>query len=248
MCIIDHVVKRVAKTKLFAMPSKDGTRQLTVYSNAVDTEHDSNVMCLPVPHPFSVTYESVPKEIFTQCKVSFPEKPKSIDYTQGMWLSARDSSDTPLVVSSHGSYDVVLVPSLYDFHRIPGTFATLSTEVKRFLFTNYPPEWGVILCKLKKGSVDYEPFAYSHNMWENTLFFPTKHYHLHSSGDTKADWDHELYLCYVGEQKGWLLGEKENVLSWAKMPSAFRVGCDYRLQQKVQQGAFWKNEDIKVSM
>lgn len=175
MCIISGPVTSVNSTKILALPSRSGKRQLTVYRNAVITP-DSNAMCLPVPNPNSVKFETVPKEIFSQCA-------KSFEYSRGLTLSATKGSFSAnggaLLVQSHGSYEVVLVPSMNDLERVPSHFTVLSSEVKAFLKTSYPTNFGVLLCKLKKGSADYEPFAYSHNIQANTqLFFPTKHYHV----------------------------------------------------------------------
>ena len=52
MCIISGPVLSVNSTKILCLPSRNGKRQLTVYSNAVATP-DSNAMCLPVPTPKS---------------------------------------------------------------------------------------------------------------------------------------------------------------------------------------------------
>lgn len=179
MCIISGPVLTVNSTKILALPSRSGKRQLTVYRNAVATP-DSNAMCLPVPNPTSVKFEKVPKDIFKQCSSSF-------DYGR-MTLSAEGGysrSRGYLEVQSHGSYDVILVPSMDDIDRIPPTFTTLSPEVVKFLTTSYPSTFGIVLCKLKKGSSDYEPFAYSHDIQENKqLFFPTKHFHVHTVSNT----------------------------------------------------------------
>lgn len=245
MCIIDRPVNKVAKTKIFSMPCKEGKRQLTVYTNAVDTPSE-NIMCLPVPNPWSVSYESVPKELFEQCKKSFPDPPPPpIDYTASRMLSW-SAKDEPLEIKSHGSYEVALVPSLYEFHRIPGTFIVLTEDVKRFLFNNYPPDWGVLLCKLKEGLNDYEPFAYSHDIDNNALFLPTKHYHVGSKGENHADWDHDIYLLYISEKIG-ESGNNENWIQWKEMPRQFRVGYDYALRRIQKKGGWYANEDMRIS-
>lgn len=178
MCIISGPVLSVNSTKLLALPSKNGKRQLTVYRNSVTTP-DSNAMCLPVPNPHTLRFEKVPKDIFEQCKGSF-----DIQYPRGgPTLSAGQHQRSVLSVQSHGSYEVVLVPSMNDLDRVPTSFTTLTPEVIEFLNASYPENFGVILCKLKKGSSDYEPFAYSHEIQGNKqLFFPTKHYHVESNG------------------------------------------------------------------
>jgi hypothetical protein len=253
MCIISGSVNKVAKTKLFVMPSKDGQRQLTVYTNAVDTPKE-NVMCLPVPYPHSVKFEKVPKKLFEQCKLSFPKKPT---WSHPQTLSySRSLSAEPIQIQSHGSYEVAIVPSLYEFHRVPGNFYVLSEEVKHFLFNSYPQDWGVLLCKLKEGVSDYEPFAYSHFIHNQSFFLPTKHYHKHESKNfnsgrshfsSHADWDHELYLYYIPKQAGWKQGQGENRIEWEEVSKEFRIGPDYPLQQRIVQGSWHPNEDYFLS-
>jgi hypothetical protein len=220
MCIISDSVNHVAATKLFGMPSVDGRRQLTVYTNTVDTAK-TNVMCLPVPNPGSVKFETVPDKFFQQCADSIQKE--AIWGARSFSLSLSNDGPTKpyLAVQSHGSYDVVTVPSIDDLDRIPPTFAVLTAEVIQFLRTNYPADYGVLLCRLRTGTVRYEPFAYSHDMADNgCLFLPTKHYHVHTddmssrnpysgmdsfspyasfsggamiNNTTTADWDHEIY-------------------------------------------------------
>lgn len=257
MCIISGYVNKVAKTKIFCMPSKDGSRQLTVYTNVVDTPKE-NVMCLPVPFPETVKFEKVPKDLFKQCKLSFPEEVKP--YSNANTLSwSRSASIEPIQIQSHGSYEVAIVPSLYDFHRVPGNFFVLSEEVKHFLFNNYAPEWGVLLCKLKEGASDYEPFAYSHAVHNQSLFLPTKHYHKHEDKDfvsgrsyfpshTTADWDHELYLCYISKQDSWKQNKGDNLIVWNEVSKEFRVCPEYPLQQQIVQGSWHLNKDITVRL
>lgn len=172
MCIISGPVVTVKSTKILAMPSKDGKRQITVYSNKVKTL-DNNAMLLPVPNPKSVKFENVPKDIFSQCKKSFEQSLGSVSNGRGGFIS-----NNSLKIQSHGSYEVVIVPSIDDFHRVPKSFAEVTPEVIAFLKSNYNTDFGFLLCRLKAGSVDYEPFAYSHNINNYKLFFPTKHFHM----------------------------------------------------------------------
>jgi hypothetical protein len=180
MCIISGPVVTVASTKIFAIPSKDRKRQLTVYKNEVDTKN-YNAMCLPVPNPHTVQFEKVSNNIFKQCSMSFSSRIlKGITRNSGMYEYHSLSIQKPLPILSHGSYDVVLVPSMNDIERIPTSFTTLTNEVIQFLRTSYPENFGIVLCKLRQGNMNYEPFAYSHDIQQNgKLFFPTKHFHTH---------------------------------------------------------------------
>jgi len=190
-----------------------GKRQLTVYSNAIITP-DSNAICLPVPNPHTVKFEHVPKDIFEQCNNSF-------DVNQSLSL-ARSFKGTSLPIQSHGSYEVILVPSMDDIPRIPSRFTTLSTEVIEFLNASYPSNFGIVLCRLKRGANKYEPFAYSHEVQQNKqLFFPTKHFQIH--GDSKTHGDSKIHGDE--EEVGWssnfggsLLGGDLMGLPGRKMP------------------------------
>jgi hypothetical protein len=203
MCIISGPVLSVKSTKIFCLPSKNGKRQLTIYRNDVDTS-EMNMMCLPVPNVDTVKFENVSKHIFKQCKDSFDiMEPRG--YLGGAMWGAR-SAAAKLEVQSHGSYDVVVVPTtrMEDFDRVPDEFNILSQDVKVFLQKNYSDSYGILLCKLKPGLVEYEPFAYSHEILGNHLFYPTKHFHVSEQygrwrkeysnltiedNHEKADWD-----------------------------------------------------------
>ena len=181
MSIISGPVLTVNSTKILCIPSVSGKRQLTVYSNVVVSRLE-NALCIPVPTPHSVKFEYVPKDIFTQCNNSFDVRIPKGAATYGMPLTSHTSHTSHTIsIQSHGSYEVILVPSLSDMNRIPPRFATLTPEVIEFLNASYPINFGIILCRLKSGSINYEPFAYSHDIQANTqLFFPTKHYHVHN--------------------------------------------------------------------
>ena len=205
MSIISGPVLSVNSTKIICLPSRNGKRQLTVYSNVVATPSE-NAMCLPVPTPHSVKFENIPNDIFTQCHNSFDIRTPRGAATYGMTSSANGT----LPIQFHGSYEVILVPSLGDINRIPPRFTILTQDVIEFLNASYPINFGIILCKLKKGSVDYEPFAYSHDIQANTqLFFPTKHYHVHNQSQKAAEYD--------DEEVGWSNGFGSSLLGGSMM-------------------------------
>ena len=100
MYIISGPVVSVNATKIYVQPSKDSNRQLTVYANRVDTPA-TNLMILACPTPQSIAFETVPKEIFTQCADSFASYESSMDYSMnGFGLGVAKST---LKVHSHGS-------------------------------------------------------------------------------------------------------------------------------------------------
>lgn len=199
MCMLSWEISHVGKTQLFACPSLDGTRQLTVYSNVVDTPAD-NVMVLPVPFPESVKFETVHKELFRECTDSFP-KSRGRGVSESLYCDHKSRSELKII--DHGSYQVVLVPSLADLERVPSGFAAISEGLRDYIRTSYNPSYGVIVCKLKPGSINYEPFAYSHTLLDSShisdssineisyfpsrkqLFLPTRHYHKHKGDSTR---------------------------------------------------------------
>ena len=136
-----------------------------------------------------------------------------------MTLSMNSSKRAHLPIQSHGSYEVVLVPSMDELDRIPDHFTRLTPEVVEFLKTSYPTNFGVLLCKLKRGSADYEPFAYSHNTQANDqLFFPTKHYHVHDTSNHKMEDEEPAWAGAFGAFGGSLLGGEMMGLPNRKMP------------------------------
>lgn len=199
MCMLSWEISHVGKTQLFACPSLDGTRQLTVYSNVVDTPAE-NIMVLPVPFPESVKFETVHKELFTECDNSFPKLKAGRGGSE--FRNCDHMSTNELKIIDHGSYQVVLVPSLADLERVPSGFAAISEGLRDYIRASYNPSYGVIVCKLKPGSINYEPFAYSHTLLDSKhlsdnsidgisdflsckqLFLPTRHYHKHKGDST----------------------------------------------------------------
>lgn len=247
MCIISGPVLSVNSTKILCLPSNSGKRQLTVYSNAVATP-DSNAMCLPVPNPHSVKFERVPKDIFKQCQRSFDIRmSRGFTDSSGKYILSTNSA---LPIQSHGSYEVVLVPSMDDLDRVPTHFTVLTPDVVDFLKASYPTNFGVLLCKLKRGSVDYEPFAYSHNIQSHKqLFFPTKHYHVHDnvSHSNRLDEEEPAWAGAFGAFGSSLLGGEMIGLPNRKMSKLVntRVADDWDHEIYSAQTPTWCHESRK---
>lgn len=245
MCVISGPVNSVASTKIFTMPSRDGSRQLVVYSNAVDTPVD-NVMILPVPRPETVEFERVPDELFVQCASSFFKE---------VTLSVNRGLLPDLEVRSHGSYSVVLAASVADLDRVPTSFTQLTREVTNFLASEYPHGFGFLLCKLKDGHTEYTPFAYSHAIgFGDRLFTPTKHFHMDSYGsiDTgSADWDHEIYTAltdHYAHNDMRRTRRPGNQINWARMPNGFQMNPSVPLNCFVRKGSQYRNEDLQFRL
>lgn len=168
------------------MEERDGSRQLTVYSNSVETPAE-NLMILPVPWPDTVRFEAEFMKAYPRfledCEASLQRPP-----VRGLLSAARSASFEPksmLPVLDIGSYRVSVVPSVGDFSRLNGAVFSLPSELKGMLAASYGGKdvpIGFICCKLRAGNQQYEPLAYSHRRWKwDSLFVPTKHFHAHAS-------------------------------------------------------------------
>ena len=194
MCIITGSVAYVGATKLLVMPSTDTLRQLTVYSNNV-TSYSKNLMILPVPYPSTIRFELLTMDydtLFVDAKKSFKKlwKNESQENTR--------SIHNTLEIFDVGSYKVSIAHTVQDLLHIDKSLFNNSENLVEHLKDEYPPPFGFLVCMLKEGSSSYKPLAYSHDLWNNALFLPTKHYHP----DTKTkmhmqpyinNWDHEIY-------------------------------------------------------
>ena len=119
--------------------------------------------------------------------------------------------DSVLEVIDVGSYQVSTAFSITDLSRIDSSVFSLSHDVAALLATNYPDNFGFIICQLKQGAQSYHPFAYSHFSFSDDgtrLFVPTRHYHPHSTKQSiwarvkewvsnTADWDHKIYVFHL---------------------------------------------------
>lgn len=245
MCIISGLVHTVSATKIFVCPSQNGRRQLTVYQNAVDAPTE-NLMCLPVPNPTTVQFETVPDDLMVHCARSIQR-----EHTWGRTLGI--SNDMPLTVVSHGSYDVVLAPSISALTQAPAGF-TVEHDVRRFLQEQYGSHMGILLCRLKSGHTTYTPFAYSHELLEDgSLFVPTKHYHTHMANPDaplQADWDHEIYSYMTmpsAHKSQGRLPMPYNCIPWASMPAGFKWSPERPLHLLHRVGD-WPNMDIVLPL
>jgi hypothetical protein len=215
-------------------------------------------MCLPVPYPETVEFERVPADLFTQCARSFTG-----GYPRGVpTLGLSRSAGSELEVRSHGSYDVVLVPSVEDTARVPRHFAVLTPEVVEFMRSEYGGRsFGFLLCRLKAGASDYEPFAYSHATDGSNLFLPTMHFHTHAppsfqtwerpwrSPASDVDWDHEIYTVRTppsAHHSLTRLPRSQNEINWSQMPDEFDAGSRHQLRCWEIAGGAEPNRDIVI--
>lgn len=204
MCIITGTVSRVAKTKIYVSADTKKQRQITIYSNEVNTPRE-NAMVLPVPHPETVDLVDLSSypELFGDCATCFRLIPTRswglTDSDSAGYLSVPNSQT--LEVLDVGSYRASLVPSLNDFARLDTSVFQISPELIALLTKHYVSGFGFIVCQLKSGNHLYHPFAYTHALADNgKLFVPTRHFHPHEAPAlqslnyidfTRADWEQQ---------------------------------------------------------
>jgi len=204
MCIISNSIESVSNTKILVAINSSSNRQFTVYSNNVANTSNNNAMILPVPYPQTVKFHDLTnyKNLFDDCKKCFTS---SIYRSYGLTNSTLSiNMADSLEVFNIGSYQVSLAISLNDIKRVNSNVFTLSHGCDELLTKEYNnPIFGFIICKLANNKKDYHPFGYSHNIYNNMLFIPTKHYHSHNNflnensvneNTITDDWAHEIYL------------------------------------------------------
>lgn len=181
MCIISGEIKEVSKTKIFCSLNKNKTRQITIYSNEVDSMKENNLMILPVPFINSVKFHNLSqyKDFFNDCSQSFHRNLKSYG---SLSMNRSIKSNALLEVFDVGSYKVSVLENLNDVARLNPEYFYLTNDVVKYLKNHYDNELiGFIICKLDVGKKQYHPFAFSHNSNSDKLYIPTRHYHVHSN-------------------------------------------------------------------
>lgn len=229
MCIILGQVHRVSQTKLFVLPNKDKTRQMTFYSNAVHTP-DENMMILPVPNSedsiqlHKIQYKKLFEDLKRSVKSTY-ESPSHNFNTRSLYASAF-TERKPLEIISHGSYLVSIAPRLEDLLRLDESVFDFTPELYSFFGNHYSREFSYICCVLKPGLEAYEPLCYSHPIHSSgRLFVPTLHYHNHGNqvNTDSADWDHTIYSVNTEEKanRGFTSNYYNNV-EWRHFPEEYQ--------------------------
>ena len=140
MCIILGPVHRVSKTKLFVLTNKDKTRQMTFYSNAVDTPNQ-NMMILPVPNStnsielHTLRYKTLFQDLKKSVKRLYEEDGQPNYMTRSLYASAAPRET--LEVISHGSYLVSIAPQLEDLLRLNTSVFQVTPELFYFFGNHY---------------------------------------------------------------------------------------------------------------
>lgn len=185
MCMISLPIEKVSQTKIFIGLNSTKTRQITIYSNFVANHSDGNAMIIPVPNPKTVNFHNIShiKNFFKNVDKSFVLiRPNlTLSFNSSISYNAKKESMSRLEIIDVGSYRVSLAPSFNDLERINNDVFILSDGLKEKLRTDYREDfWGFIVFVLAKDSKEYHPFAFSHDIINNAIYIPTKHYHDNS--------------------------------------------------------------------
>jgi hypothetical protein len=190
--MISKEIKNVSGTKLFCGVNRENTRQITIYANTVDNISKNNAMVLPVPFPNSVIFHNLEnyKDFFSECERCFYNVNNSLEYS--ITNNIADSNKNTLDVYNVGSYKVSLACSLQDLQHVDTSVFELSNGLKKILNKHYSnPIFGFIICKLVDGNEKYHPFAYSHNIANEKIFIPTRHFH--DENNNPYFYDYEMF-------------------------------------------------------
>ena len=203
MCCFSGPVTSVTNTRIFARGEPDG-RQNLVYR--MDLTTDAAVaMVLPIPVPPQTAESAVTfidlsgyASFFTDLAMAWTPPKAQWTLFGSARAAAAAPAPAPLEVHSVGSFETSFVPTIADFARLDlrfrlpdNTWATLPQ------YRTY----GFVVFKLKAGKQAVQPMAFRFPRADaKSLFFPTVHIHdgiVH----TQADFDHELYLQDIPDER-----------------------------------------------
>jgi hypothetical protein len=139
-------------------------------------------MVIPVPFPSTVSIHDVShiKNFFKLVDKSFYRISNTLGMRDGYSFNMSDSikSRSTLEVFSVGSYNVSLAQNLSNISRLDKNVFVLSSGLAKTLQSHYSdPVWGFIVFVLARDKKDYHPFAFSHALYNNKIYIPTRHYH-----------------------------------------------------------------------
>jgi hypothetical protein len=179
--MISLPIEQVSKTNIFVGLNSSKTSQITIYSNFVSNNSNGNAMVIPVPFPSTVKFHDVSciKNFFKIVDQSFYRMAQTFGMRSDSFsLTNSAKTKSVLEVFSVGSYNVSLANNLSDISRLDKDVFTLSSGLAKTLGEHYSdPVWGFIVFILARDKKDYNPFAFSHALYNNKIYIPTRHYH-----------------------------------------------------------------------
>lgn len=189
MCMFSAPVDSVSQTKIFARRSN--RRQWLVYSTNLGSSQDV-AMILPIPvergaGENAVTFIDMSDytNFFDDLEKGFPRAKSLVDEV-GADLSF---SFSMLAVHDVGAFEASFVPTLADFERLDPRFRLPDRVWERL--PQYR-DFGFAVFKLRAGSAEIHPMAFSYPTSVEDLFFPTVHVHDGEVHELEQ-FDHTLY-------------------------------------------------------
>ncbi len=191
MCITNDVAD-VSKTNIFVASDINRMKQLTVYSNSVDNLSNNNMMILPVHNISSINLINMEnyKDLFDDLYKSFKEQNRSFGATNSL-----EATPQSIPIINIGSYACSLVNNINEFNILnKETFGTINNSIISML--NQYNNCGFLVCKIRKGEINYHPIAYTNNLTDSKeLFIPTIHVHGNVQEQNKLhEFDHRVYI------------------------------------------------------
>lgn len=203
MCIFSGPIRSVSQTRIFARP--DGARQFLVYEMRLDTPAEV-AMVLPLPLAPGADESAI-------SFIDLSDYPDFFEDLDGcfplMWelfpqsFTVACAAAATLEVVRVGSFEASVVPTLADFNRLDARFR-LSDDVWKQLPQYH--DFGFAVFKFREGHSHAHPMAFCFaTRYPDVTFFPTVHVH-DGKVQTKAEFDHVLFLQAQEASTGWWRG------------------------------------------
>ncbi len=196
MCLISQQINNLTNMNIFCGINKDNTHQINIISNEIDNISNGNAMIIPVPLPQTVKFYDLTnyKDFFTDCSSCFsnPIKSYSLNYRD---IDKAENSQ----YYKTSDYTIYIAPTITHLKQFDGKIFKLSNELEKILeMYYYQPYWGFIICQLKPGNSGYHPIGYSHQIIQNKIYLPTRHYINLPDPDDVNNWNLGLRLGQDG--------------------------------------------------
>lgn len=183
MCFIEKEIKSSPNTQIFIATNVDKKRQIVIYSNKIENLIDDNFIIIPVPNPTTIKFHNLInyENFFDDCKKNFN---LNLDSKYKKLNNYVDENEyTPIKKDNIGSYKISIALNLQRLFALE-----INETLKKILSAFYhQPYWGFIICKLDHRVQYYNPIIYSHDIIDNKIYIPTRHF------IKKMDWSEANY-------------------------------------------------------